>query len=170
MPVHRNRVEITHLFAIAQAQATPETGFAAAGDQCGGPAGLDTLVAGPVAGNVLAAGAGQARDDLFLGASVDTQESRNVIALVFGHDRALAGKRVAGHHCHGQAEAAGETAGAAVGTGQHHVRRVDPRVFVDVQFSVCQDEQGGKQETERCERQHGHQHAWILASISVNRF
>ena len=64
--------------------------------------------------------------------------------LGLGADVHLPGSDVAGDERLGERAAARKAAGAAVGVGQQLLDDVDPRVFLDVEGAVGQDEQRGQ--------------------------
>jgi hypothetical protein len=111
-----------------------------------------------VAGDVVAAGAGEARDALLLGADVDAEVGRDA-----GTPSSFETVHLPGFACPederlGERPAAGVAAGAAVGVRQHALDVVDPRVLGDVELALRQHQQRGEQEGEASERPEGGQH------------
>jgi hypothetical protein len=161
--VHVDGIEIANFLAITEAEAAPETGLATTGDKRCGPTRAYALVMRPVTGDIDATGTRESCHNFFFGANVHAEEASNILSLIFIHNRAFAWQGLATDHGFGKPEATGVPAGTAVCSRQHQECRIDAGVLVDVQFPVRQNQEGGKQKSERRKRQNSYRHAVILA-------
>jgi len=153
--VHPDGVEVADDLAVADPQAPPEAPLAAAGDEGCRPAGREPLVAGAVARDVGAAGAGEAGDPLLLGADVDAEVGGDRRPPGVVRDGALARQRLPGDQGLREGATAGVAAGATVGVRQHLLDLVDARVLFDRQLPVREHEERGQNDREAAEGSHG---------------
>jgi hypothetical protein len=159
--VHADGIEVAHLGAVADAEAAPEAGLAAAGDLGRSDARPETVVAGAEARHVRPAGTGQPRHHLLLRADVDAEVVGDLRARRIVAHRALARQRIAPDQRLGEGPAAREAAGAAVGVGKHVLDDVDAHVLLDVELAVghdeerCQDERETSEAGDRRQDDHG---------------